>query len=98
MDIRQTLIKLFKDRDIDYWIAARNAEGLSAFHFIEPRMVPLSKDLAGIVLLHDSFGTHLDENGKTIDDVKELQNFRKAGEMLSEIWPKITIDDYEVSA
>ena len=95
---RQTLIKLFKDRDIDYWIAARNAEGLSAFHFIEPRMVPLSKDLAGIVLLHDSFGTHLDENGKTIDDVKELQNFRKAGEMLSEIWPKITIDDYEVSA
>ena len=48
-------------------------------------MVPLSKDLAGIVLLDDSFGTHLDENGKTIDDVKELQNFRKAGEMFSEI-------------
>ena len=47
---------------------------------------------------HDSFGTHLDENRKTIDDVKELQKFRKAGETLSEIWSKMTIDDYEVSA
>ena len=83
---RQTLRKFFKDDDIDYLIAVCNAAGLSAFHFIERRMVLLSKELAGIVLPHDSFGTHLDENGKTIDDVKELQNFRKAGETLSEIW------------
>ena len=83
---RQTLIKLFKDHDIDYLIAACNAAGLSAFYFIERRTAPLSKELAGIVLPYDSFGTHLDENGKTIDDVKELQNFRKAGETLSEIW------------
>ena len=47
---------------------------------------------------NDSFGTHLDENGKTIYDVKELQNFRKAGETLSEKWSKMIIDDYEVSA
>ena len=82
---RRTLIKFFKDLDIDYLIAACNAAGLSAFHFIERRMAPLSKELAGIVLLHDSFGTHLNENGKTIDDVKELQNFSKTGETLSEI-------------
>ena len=31
----QTLIKLFKDHDIDYLINACNAAGLSAFHFIE---------------------------------------------------------------
>ena len=67
----------FKDHDIDYLIAACNAAGSSAFHFIERRMAPLSKELPGIVLPHDSFGTHLDENGKTIDDVKEPQNFRK---------------------
>ena len=60
--------------------------------------MPFSKELAGIVLPHDSFGTHLDENGRIIDDVKELQNSRKAREMLSKIWSKITIDDYEVSA
>ena len=95
---RQTLIKFFKDHDIDYLIAAYSAAVLSAFHFIERRMMPLSKELAGIVLRHDSFGNHLDENGKTIDDVKELQNSRKAGETLSEIWSKMTIDDFEVSA
>ena len=61
-------------------------------------MAPLSKELAGIVLPDDSFGIHMDENGKTIDDIKELQNFRKAGETLSEVWSKMTIDDYEVSA
>ena len=44
------------------------------------------------------FGTHLDENGETIDDVKELQNFRKAGETLSEVWSKMPVDDYEISA
>ena len=48
--------------------------------------------------IKNKFGTHLDENGKIIDGVKELQNFRKAGETLSEIWFKMTIDDYEVSA
>ena len=48
--------------------------------------------------IKNKFGTHLDENGKIIDGVKELQNFRKAGETLSEIWSKMTIDDYEVSA
>ena len=92
------LIKLFKDHDIDYLINACNAAGLSAFHFIEWLMPLLSKELAWIVLSHDSFRTHLDENRKTIDDVKELQKFRKAGETLSEIWSKMTIDDYEVSA
>ena len=47
---------------------------------------------------NQEFDTHLDENGKTIDGVKEIQNFRKAGQTLSEIWSKMTIDDYEVSA
>ena len=61
-------------------------------------MVPFSEELARIVLLHDSFGTHLDENRKIINDVKELKAFRKAGKMLSKIWSKMTIDDYEFSA
>ena len=61
-------------------------------------MAPLSKELSGIILPHDSFGTHLDDNGKTIDEVKELQNFRKARETLSEIWSQMTIDKHSVSA
>ena len=30
--------------------------------------------------------TYLDKNGKTIDNVKELENFKKAGELLPEVW------------
>ena len=60
---RQTLIKFFQDHDIDFLVAVCNAKGLSSYYFIERRMAPLSKELAGIVLTHDSFGTYLDEMG-----------------------------------
>ena len=56
---RQALIKLFQTKDIDYIIAVCNASGLSAYHFIERRMAPLSKELAGVILPHDHFGSHL---------------------------------------
>ena len=72
---RQALIKFFKENDIDFVVAVCNPAGLSAYHFIERRMSPLSKQLAGIVLPHDSLGTHLDGNGKTMDYIKELENF-----------------------
>ena len=42
--------------------------------------------------------TYLDKNGKTIDNVKELENFKKAGELLPEVWSEMTIDGYQVSA
>ena len=95
---RQTLIKFFQDHDIDFLVAVCNAAGLSAYHFIERRMAPLSKELAGIVLPHDSFGTHLDANGVTVDPEKERENFKKAAETLAGIWSLSNIDDYPVSA
>ena len=61
-------------------------------------MAPLSKELAGIILPHDSFGSYLDGNGNTTDPEKELQNFRKAGNLLSDVWSKTTIDGYPVTA
>ena len=93
----QILIRFLKNDHIDYVIAPCNSAGLSVFYFIEQRIVPLSKELSGIVLPHDSFGTHLNENGKTIDNVKELENLKKAGELLSEISSEITIDLYQPS-
>ena len=51
-------------------------------------MAPLSKELAGIVLPHDSFGTHLDENGKTIVDVKEWRTLEKQGKRFLKYDPK----------
>ena len=61
-------------------------------------MAPLSKELAGIILPHDSFGSHLNASGVTIDDDLELKNFRKAGEILGEIWSNTEVDGHKVSA
>lgn len=57
-------------------------------------MSPLSKELTGIVLPHDHFGNHLDNERNTIDEDLEIKNFRRAGEVLSEVWNKVVIDGY----
>lgn len=49
------------------------------------------------MLLHHSFSTHLNENGKTIDNVEVLDNFKKPDELLSEIWSEMTINGYQFS-
>ena len=41
-------------------------------------MVPLSHDLSGVVLPHDTFGNHLDSSGNTIDEQLEEKNFYAA--------------------
>ena len=73
-----------------------NAAGLSAFNPVERRMSPLSHDLCGIILPHDSFGTHLNGSGKTIDVQLEKKNFQAAAEVLSEVWCKTEIDNFPV--
>ncbi|KAJ8877430.1 hypothetical protein PR048_021884 [Dryococelus australis] len=60
------------------------------------RMAPLSRELTGVVLPHDSFGTHLDSNGRTVDVSLEKDNLKKAGEILAEIWSAVCIDGHEV--
>ena len=59
-------------------------------------MAPLSHDLVGIVLPHDSFGDHLDGSGKTIDQKLEEKNFYAASDVLSDIWSKTVIDKHPV--
>lgn len=61
-------------------------------------MAPLSKELAGIILPHDSYGNHLNASGQTIDENLEKQNFRKAGEVLAEIWSNMTLDGHAENA
>ena len=41
-------------------------------------MTLLLKELAGVVLPQDAFGSYLGENGVTVDAEKEVQNFKKA--------------------
>ena len=61
-------------------------------------MAPLSPDIAGVVLPHDHFGSHLNSKGETISKELELKNFSYAGKILSEIWSNTVIDGNSVVA
>ena len=75
----------FKKFNLDVYIHGVNASGSSAFNPCERRMVPLSHDLSGVILPYDTYGSHLDGNGNTIDVELEKRNFCAAGEVLKEI-------------
>ena len=55
-------------------------------------MAPLSHDLAGVILPHDTFGSHLDASGNTVDKKLEEDNFYAAADVLSNIWSQTVID------
>ncbi|CAG8822788.1 8162_t:CDS:2, partial [Racocetra persica] len=52
---------------------------------VERRMAPLSHDLAGIILPHDIFGSHLDIQLRTSDKKLEKRNFKMAKDVLASI-------------
>lgn len=60
-------------------------------------MFHLPEELSGIVLLADTFGFHL-KDGRTIDDDLEQRHFEAAGEVLTEVWSNLVIDDNSVKA
>ena len=62
------------------------------------RMAPLSRELSGVILAHDSYGSHLNSQNKCIDTKLEKQNFAKAGKKLAELWSRTTIDKFPVIA
>ena len=78
-------IKYFVENGLDAFFLATNAPGRSA-------LVKLSKELSGVILEHDKFGSHLDANGVTVDKYLELKNFEYAGRTLAEIWSGLVID------
>ena len=75
----------FLENELDALILATNAPGHSAFNCVERRMAPLSRELSGLILPHEHFGTHLDADGRTIDEELEKANFSFAGRTLSEV-------------
>lgn len=91
-------IQHFKRYDLDALFLATNAPGRSAYNRVERRMAPLSRELAGLILPHDHFGSHLDERGVTIDEHLERSNFEFAGNVLAEVWSSMEIDGYNVTA
>ena len=61
-------------------------------------MVKFSKELSGVVLPHDNFGSHLNAKGETIDKELEKNNFGYAGEILAKIWSGMIIDGHPILA
>ena len=59
-------IDYFLSQDLDAFFLATNAPGRSAFNRVERRMVKFSKELSGVVLPHDNFGSHLNTNSHKI--------------------------------
>lgn len=88
----------FVQRDLDAIFISCNAPGRSAFNRVERRMAPLSKELAGLILPHDFFGSHLNSRNETVDEYLEQQNFQKAGETLASVWGSTVIDGFETVA
>ena len=84
----------FRKYNLDAFIVMTLASGMSAYNYVERRMAPLSKALAGILLPHDSFGSHLDSQNRTTDAELEKKSFRKAGKVLAEIWGELVMDGW----
>ena len=55
-----------------------------------------SHEIAGVVLPHDHYGSHLDSQGRTVDLALEIQNFQFAGMTLAENWATLVINGYAV--
>ena len=59
-------IEYFKKYDLDAIFIVTNSPGRSTFNRVERSMAPLSRELAGVFIPHDSFGTYVDSKGRTV--------------------------------
>lgn len=88
----------FLKNNLDAFLVATNSPKRSCFNRVERRMAPLSRELAGVILPYDHFGTHLNAACETVEEELEKKNFKFAGESLSKIWSELLIDKYPVRA
>ena len=87
--------------DLDAFFLAKNAAERSAFNRVEHRMPtppPLSHDFAGVVLPHNSFGNHPNNQNQIVDKGLEVKKITNAGEVLTEIWSQTVIDGHDTVA
>ena len=93
-----TAIDLFKKHNLDALVIVNQAPGQALYNVVERRMAPLSHDLAGLILPHDHFGTHLNDLGLTEHAELEKENFKQAADVLAEVWSMNVLDEYPVVA
>ncbi|CAG8655556.1 17462_t:CDS:2, partial [Dentiscutata erythropus] len=92
----QMIVNHFIKYDLDTIIIACYALYQSAFNLVKRQMASLSYNLAGIILSHDTFGSHLDAQLKTSDEKLEKRNFKVARDVLTLVWEDTIIDSYLV--
>ena len=88
-------VQHFKKHKFEALLIPTHAPDLSAYNQVE-RMAPLSEALAGLLLPYDTFGNHLDSQGRTIEVELEKRNFKKAGKVLGEVWNELLINKFPV--
>ena len=74
------------------------APGQSAFSIFERRMAPLSEKICGLILPHDSFGSHLNNTGKQCMTSSSYRTSKKAAEVFADVWTDHVIDKHPVTA
>jgi len=72
----------FLVRQLNAWFIA---PGRGAYNRAERHVAPLSRELAGLILPHDHYGSHLDRGGRTLNMEMEKANFGYAGKALAEV-------------
>ncbi|CAF0874627.1 unnamed protein product [Rotaria sordida] len=93
-----TAIDAFKKYNLDALIIVNQAPGQALFNIVERRLSPMAQDLAGLILPHDHFGTHLNDIGLTQHAELEKENFKLTGNVLAEVWSMNVLDEYSVVA
>lgn len=88
----------FRKQNFDAVFVTTKAPRRSSFNRVERRMAPLSRKLAGLILQHDNYGSHLDSSGKTVDANLEKFNFKHAGSTLAEVSNSVVIDVHPIVA
>lgn len=91
-----TAIDRFKKYNLDALFIVNQAPGQALFNTVERRLAPLSHDLAGLILPHDHFGTHLNDLGLTEHAELEKSNFKQTADVLAEVWSMNVLDEYPV--
>jgi hypothetical protein len=91
-------IEKFKKYNLDALMIVNQAPGQALFNVVERRLSPMAQDLAGLILPHDHFGTHLNDNGLTEHAELEQENFKLTGDVLAEVWSMNVLDEYSVVA
>ncbi|KAF6207031.1 hypothetical protein GE061_018269 [Apolygus lucorum] len=89
-------VHMFKKYDLDAFYMSVPAPGKSACNKVERRLAPLSRELFGVVLPHDPFGSHLNDSGAIVDLEMETRNFEYAANVLCETWSRFVIDGHPV--